>query len=193
MTLHANLPISLHVRRPRTVVLVGEGDSARARLRQLQDLGLNVVHRSADGFTRIPEQAFVVMAHTDDRALDQGIVERAREAGCLAYAHDQPGISDFAMPALARRGPLALAVNTSGTAPLLAGRLRRLLQGLLDQAGDALDDLLTAMREARQLEPRARRLQALRALAQRVTLEGRLRISPGDDPDEAEPDADPTR
>lgn len=124
------------------------------------------------------------MAHSDDPALDRRVAADARARGCLCYAHDQPAISDFAMPAVARRGPLALAISTDALAPALARRLRGELQAALDQAGEALDRLvadLTAIRAempAATRQARQARRERLLALARRLRLTGRFEVGP---------------
>ncbi len=111
-----------------------------------------------------------------DPELDRRIGADARRAGCLFYAHDQPAISDFALPAVARRGALTLAISTDGLAPSLAGHLRRELQRLLDDAGRALDDLLERVAAARTRLPRSGRKARLAELTGRLKLRGRLAI-----------------
>jgi precorrin-2 dehydrogenase / sirohydrochlorin ferrochelatase len=62
-------------------------------------------------------RAFLVFAATDDIRVN---------------AVDDPGHSDFISGAVLRRGPLRIAVSTSGCSPKLAARIRRELEGRYD-------------------------------------------------------------
>jgi len=68
--------------------------------------------------------AFLVFAATSDRATNRRLARQAVKARALVNACDDPGACSFTMPAVARRGPLALAVSTGGTSPATAARLR---------------------------------------------------------------------
>ena len=54
----------------------------------------------------------------------------ARAAGALVHIEDDPDRSDIHMPAVLRRGDLAIAISTAGGSPGLAVRLKRFLAGL---------------------------------------------------------------
>jgi len=71
---------------------------------------------------------FLVVAATSSPELHQEIFERARREGILCNAVDEPERCDFYYPAIVRRGPLQIAVSTSGQAPLLAQQIRQELE-----------------------------------------------------------------
>jgi precorrin-2 dehydrogenase/sirohydrochlorin ferrochelatase len=71
---------------------------------------------------------FLVIAATSSQALHEDIYRQARQAGILCNSVDEPERCDFFYPAVVRRGPLQIAVSTSGRAPALAQRLRRDLE-----------------------------------------------------------------
>lgn len=168
--------VSLHLS-GRNVVVVGKASQVRERLQRLDAAGARVVHVEPDDFQpAVCEGAFLILAETLDAALDREIATRARGLGCLCYVHDQPEVSDLAMPALARRGPLSVAISTSATAPALARHLGREIQALLDRAGQALDRWMAYMQEERVRLPRALRKERMAELARCVVLQGDLHI-----------------
>jgi siroheme synthase (precorrin-2 oxidase/ferrochelatase) len=160
------------------VVVVGDDALAGERVARLDDAGALVTHVAAAAYeASLCAGARVVFAMVDDEPLAARITADARAAGALAYAHDRPALSDFAMPALARRGAVSLAVTTDGVAPALARRLRQELQRLLDDAGFALDGLVAALEaERRALPPGEARRAALQRSAERLSLRGRIDI-----------------
>ena len=80
------------------------------------------------------ENAFVVFAATDDNAVNVEIAEIAREQGTLVNTVDNPGHCDFFSSAVMKRGPLRIAVSTSGLCPGIAYRIRRELEELYDES-----------------------------------------------------------
>lgn len=161
----------------RKVVLVGDGPRTDERADRLAAAGAEVERVAPDDYH--PDRvrgAAVVLAHSDREDLDRRIARDARQAGALAYAHDLPKISDFTMPGLARRGPLTLAISTSGLAPALARQLRRELQRLLDGAGPAIDGLLERLIAVRTVASGAERIRRLTGLAARLRFTGEIAI-----------------
>ncbi len=123
---------------------------------------------------------FLVVAQSGNPELDRRVAADAASAGAtLRYAHDQPEVSDFAFPALARRGPVTLAISTDGAAPALARRLREELARILEEAGAELDALLRELEHEREeWAPSPERADRLYRLACRLQVVGRLEIDP---------------
>jgi uroporphyrin-III C-methyltransferase/precorrin-2 dehydrogenase/sirohydrochlorin ferrochelatase len=71
---------------------------------------------------------FLVVAATSSPELHREIFCQAQSAGILCNAVDEPERCDFYYPAIVRRGPLQIAVSTSGHAPLLAQQIRQELE-----------------------------------------------------------------
>jgi precorrin-2 dehydrogenase/sirohydrochlorin ferrochelatase len=94
------------------------------------------------------EKTVLAFACTDENGLNHQIAEDCREMGVLCNVVDDPEWCDFTVPAVLKRGPIQIAVGTSGASPYLAGRIRDLIGGWLDRA----------------YEPFARKLAALRPL-----------------------------
>ena len=133
----------------------------------------------ADYRTDMCAGAFLVIAQSGNPELDRRVTGDAGAAGALRYAHDQPDVSDFAFPALARRGPVTVAISTDGAAPALARRLREELARLLEEAGADLDALLRELEHEREeWAPSPERADRLYRLACRLRVAGRLEIEP---------------
>jgi precorrin-2 dehydrogenase len=66
----------------------------------------------------------LVVTATGSREVDAAVAAAATAAGLWVNAADQPDDCSFILPAVARNGPLAVAVSTGGASPALARRLR---------------------------------------------------------------------
>ena len=72
--------------------------------------------------------AFLVVAATSSPGLHELIFRLAQQGAVLCNAVDQPNLCDFYYPAVVRRGPLQIAISTSGNSPSLARRIREELE-----------------------------------------------------------------
>ncbi len=86
--------------------------------------------------------AFMVIAATDDKALNHQISVCARNQRVLVNAVDQPPDCDFIVPSILKRGDLQIAISTSGKSPALARRIRK---GLEIQFGEEYGTFLAMM------------------------------------------------
>lgn len=67
----------------------------------------------------------LVMATTDDKALNRVIVEKAKKMRCYAYAADDPAVSDFSHPSVINiEDTVQIAVSTGGRSPAMARKIR---------------------------------------------------------------------
>ena len=93
------------------------------------------------------EGSLLVIAATSDTEVNTAVYEAADARCMLVNVVDVPHLCNFVLPAISRRGPIAVAVSTSGASPALAKRLRReidervgaeyaLLASLLDEQRD---------------------------------------------------------
>ena len=93
------------------------------------------------------EGALLVIAATSDTEVNTAVYEAAETRTMLVNVVDVPSLCNFVLPAISRRGPIAVAVSTSGASPALAKRIRReidervgteysLLASLLDEQRD---------------------------------------------------------
>lgn len=68
---------------------------------------------------------FMVLATTDDKALNRKIVEQAKSMCCYAYAADDPEVSDFAFGSVINiADTVQIAVSTGGRSPAMARKLK---------------------------------------------------------------------
>lgn len=175
------LSISLYVAGRRALV-VGDAPGAAERVERLRAAGAAVERIGAAAWQADTcAGAILVLAYSGDPGRDEAITRDARARGCLVYAHDRPELSDFAMPALVRRGPLQIAIATDGAAPALARRLREELGRVIETAGARLDALLAALEGARAALPRGdARRSRLYEVASALRLRGSLEIDAPD-------------
>ena len=74
------------------------------------------------------EETFLVIAATDDPAVNRQVWEAAQSRGILVNVVDAPDRCTFIAPAVVRRGALTLAISTGGQCPALARHLRERLE-----------------------------------------------------------------
>ena len=68
---------------------------------------------------------YLVMATTNDRALNRKIVEKARKMKSYAYASDDPEVSDFAHPSVINvADTVQIAISTGGSSPAMARKIK---------------------------------------------------------------------
>jgi precorrin-2 dehydrogenase / sirohydrochlorin ferrochelatase len=73
----------------------------------------------------------MLLAATDNSALNLELVKAAKAWGCMVYAVDNPTLSDFILPAVARVGDVKIAVSTGGKSPAMAHVLRERIEKLV--------------------------------------------------------------
>ena len=88
----------------------------------------------------------LVVTATGSRDVDASVAAAATAAGLWVNAADQPDDCSFILPAIARNGPLTVAVSTGGASPALARRLRDRAAALLTDDVVALAEELAAER-----------------------------------------------
>lgn len=89
----------------------------------------------------------LVIAATDDPALQRQIAADAKQANILCNIVDQPAFCSFIMPAVVQRGDLTIAVSTNGASPALAKKIR---QDLTEQFGPEYAVALRLLRRIRE-------------------------------------------
>lgn len=100
------------------------------------------------------DEAWLVVAATDDRELNRAIALHAEEKRLFINVVDDPELSSFQVPSIVDRSPLIIAISSSGAAPVLARRIRERIESLFDHSWGALAQLAARHRSAiRSLRP----------------------------------------
>lgn len=81
----------------------------------------------------------IVIAATDDKAVNRQIRNESKERFLLVNVADTPELCDFYLGGIVTKGNLKIAISTNGKSPTTAKRIRQLLEEVLP---DELDDLL---------------------------------------------------
>ncbi len=152
--------------RGRRVLLVGGGAVARRKLEPLLAAGARVVVGApwlepslaellAQGrIEHLPgtfqpdwlDGAWLVVAATDDEAVNRAVATEAEARHIWANVVDDLALSSYQSPARIERGPLQIAISSGGGAPMLARHLREKLEAELDESLGELAALLLAER-----------------------------------------------
>lgn len=159
------LPISYDVADKR-VGIVGNGTAASTKLELLARTQARITLYSPDpspvlaaaacGVERVAAypsphdlagMALLFLA-TGDAGEDERLSALARAMGIPVNVIDRPHLADFAMPAIVDRGSLTVAIASDGAAPVLAQRVRALIDALLPATLANLGDLAHAIRTA---------------------------------------------
>lgn len=112
---------------------------------------------------------FLVIAATDDPAVNAAVYDAAVERNILCNSVDDPPHCDFYFGSVVSRGDLQIAISTAGESPALAQRLRKEIDAQLpDDLGPWLAEVDRLRREVlAQVEPGEERKLLLHQLAER--------------------------
>ena len=158
-------PIYLNLTGKR-VIVIGGGEVAERKVASLSGTGAAITVISPDLTPELfslsksnaiawQERSYVrgdcsnaalVLSATNDPAISRAVWEEAMETGVLVNTADQPSLCDFIMPAVVRRGELAVAISTGGASPALAATLR---EKLSEMFGPEYEELLEILSRAR--------------------------------------------
>jgi len=90
--------------------------------------------------------AFLVIAATDDARTNAQVYHEAQERNLLINVVDDPVHCNYIAPSVVRRGPLTLAISTSGACPALSRHIRKELERDFGSWYSDYVDLLSELR-----------------------------------------------
>src|ERR1017187_7570934 len=158
----------------RLAIVIGAGNLAESKIESLQAANASVTVIAPAASARIVAMVgagevtwhkreyaagdlagqFLVVAATDNPAVNRAVFAEAEAAGILINAVDDPPFCDFYFPSVVRRGDLQIAISTAGESPALARRLRKEINALLPlDAGDWLAELGNLRSRVLEMEP----------------------------------------
>lgn len=92
------------------------------------------------------EGCFLVVAATSDTDVNIAVYNDAEARSMLVNVVDVPPLCNFILPAIVRRGPIAIAISTAGASPALAKRMK---DQIAEQFGDEYAALALLLNEVR--------------------------------------------
>jgi precorrin-2 dehydrogenase / sirohydrochlorin ferrochelatase len=187
-------PVFLNLRGKKTVV-VGGGKVAERKIVSLLKAGADITVISPVITKKIEKEqlknklkhvnrqyrkndlnnAFLVIAATDSLVTNKKVSD---DAACLVNVVDTPDLCNFIVPATVNRGPLSIAVSTSGVSPALSRSIREELEKAFGfEFARYLDSLrkirAEAMEEIKDAKKRSRLLKSLASAKMLEILRGR--------------------
>ncbi len=161
------LPVFMNVR-DRHCLVVGAGDVAGRKIRLLLQAGARVhvvaPHSAADvaammargeiSYREGPfeagdlDDAMLVIAATNDSAVNEQVSTLARQANIPVNVVDAPKLCSFILPSIIDRSPVMLAVSSGGSSPVLARLLKARLESLIPGSYGRLAQLVAGYRQA---------------------------------------------
>lgn len=127
---------------------------------QLQEKG-HIIHKAREFYAIDLKGNRLVVAATDNPALNRTISEQAQALGMLVNVVDRPKHCNFIVPSIIDRSPLVAAVSSGGAAPVLARLIRARLETLIPASFGRLAALAGRFRQKvkeRFDDPRDRRV-----------------------------------
>ena len=111
--------------------LIEQADSGKIELVKARLKDANILDNYND--------AFLLLAATNDKELNRKIIERGRSLRAFVYAADDPAVSDFSYASIINiEGIVQVAISTSGKSPLMARKIRikaeRVLRRIIKKA-----------------------------------------------------------
>ncbi len=160
------LPIFINIKN-QSCLVVGGGEVATRKVRLLLQAGAqvtvvspkldeqlneqlhqgNITHRAAYFHSDHLAGCVLVIAATNDRAINQLVSESAKSLHIPVNVVDNPDLCSFILPSIVDRSPVLIAVSSSGKSPVLARLLRARLETIIPGAYGRLAQYAAKFRE----------------------------------------------
>jgi len=199
MTMNSGFQISLDVR-GRSCLVIGGDEEAVEKIERLLDAeakvtvlnptlhptlrkltaSAKIVHRGRTFRSTDVQSGVALVLNTlrEDLDLAKLLFDLAKTERFLVWSIDQPELSTVMMPAIVRRGPLRVAISTSGASPALAKALRQDLEIMFnDEFVECLNWLGRVREEFRKEElSENKRRERLQQILEGFRLEGKIEL-----------------
>lgn len=103
-----------------------------------------LAHNYKAGFL---ETMTLVIAATDDTAINEQVYQEADAVKILANVVDQPELCTYITPSIIDRSPMLIAISSSGSAPILVRMLREQIEKILPRGYGRLADFSLKFRD----------------------------------------------
>lgn len=116
---------------------------------ELSDLvEINKVSHIKESFSpRQLDGSIIVVAATDDEAINALVSKEAKSRNIPVNVVDSPDLCSFTMPSIVDRSPIVIAISSSGAAPVLARLIRSKIETMIPIAYGRLANLARDYRE----------------------------------------------
>lgn len=148
----------------RACLVIGNPDDREAtqKAKALAECGASV--RRIHDYQTIRDSdvagVFLVLSTVRDEAVSQRLQHLSERHGFLLWCMDQPCFGSISMMAIAKSGPVRLAVSTSGAAPSISKTFRKSLERAMDPKFGRFITQLASLRDGlRRRMPRANQAQ----------------------------------
>ncbi|MDP4284400.1 MAG: TSUP family transporter [Bacteroidota bacterium] len=88
------------------------------------------------------EEADIVIAAVNDLTISEQIKNDTKEKGKLVNVADKPGLCDFYLGSIVKKGNIKIAISTNGKSPTIAKRLKEVINNFIP---DEMEDVLKNM------------------------------------------------
>ncbi len=182
-------PIYLDVK-DKKCVIVGGGKVAYRKVCSLKEAGAEVVVVSPEtcpemaneeGLTLVKKNydesildgALLVIAATDNEAVNKKAALDARKRNIIVNVVDHPELCSFIVPSTINRGDLCISISTGGSSPAVAKSIREELEVVFGSEYEEYLNLLTKMRSIAMsdIKDSAKRRKVLQRLAEKDILD----------------------
>jgi precorrin-2 dehydrogenase/sirohydrochlorin ferrochelatase len=147
----------------RTIVIVGAGEQAQAKLRLFAGSPATILRLEGEAALKPQAYAGAALAFiaSEDDAFAQAAAGAARAAHVPVNVVDRPALCDFTTPAVIDRGEVVAAIGTSGASPMLATLLRHDIEARVPEGAGRVAALFALLQdEVRKALPEAHRRRA---------------------------------